>query len=128
MKIQPNISKPISKKHASNKPATTAFDDLLSAQLEEGVENTNNPQDTSSETAHVKKTNIEETLQTLEDAILHLSQNHESHQKAHDAILELQSALQDASNQLPLSAKDREEAETLLTVEAKRLETLRKYE
>lgn len=130
MKIKSsNTQTTTSTKKSKATPKTSTFDALLASQFEaETSIETPQAQTDSTDVLKQKEPAIEEMLQTLETCMSNLENNTESQQLAEQALHQLRHALSTITDTHLLSPQDKQEAETLLVVEARRLALLRKFE
>ncbi|MDQ6988619.1 MAG: hypothetical protein Q9M19_01960 [Mariprofundaceae bacterium] len=130
MKIQPSSNKKVStrvKQHTST--SNSQFQALFTAQS-----HPNEPTDVTTNVAETTHTAdkqqaksspiIAQALDTLEQAMIQLDEGQHLPEQALDAIRDLRQALK--NNPENMSPQNSNEADTLLAVETKRLETLNK--
>jgi len=118
MKIQPTQHKTTTKTGKRNTGSSAAFDEVMRSDSANPVAQVENPPD---EPQDAPPQHMASHLKTLEHAIENIEAG--EHRQAQEALDALRQALQQQS-MLPPRAK--EHADTLLAVESKRLETLRK--
>ncbi|MDX8388732.1 MAG: hypothetical protein R8M46_09430 [Ghiorsea sp.] len=127
MKIQSTTSNTAPSKLKKTKQSSGNFNAVLSSQIEDQQAVQPTEQKTEQQAApQQQQPDIEQTLHTLEHALLQLESGSESQQQAQDAITDLRQALRSNPNLAKMSPKDLQEADTLLAVEAKRLASLNK--
>ncbi|MDX8382970.1 MAG: hypothetical protein R8M45_02740 [Ghiorsea sp.] len=133
MKIQSTTSKSVSStKKKGTKDTSGAFQSLFSAQvasepkLQAPDEQAEQKQPQQQNTTPQAKPALEDALNLLEKTMLKLDEGEHIPEQAILAIEDLRQALKSADNPLNMSIQEREEADTLLAVESKRLEKLNK--
>jgi len=124
MKIQGTTSQASpSKKKASASSTSGHFQTLLQAQIKpkQNIGTEQPDEERPQQQQPAQQPVISHALNTLEEAMLKLDEGEAMSEQALQAIADLRLALRDSPSQAS------EEAETLLAVEAKRLETLNKF-
>lgn len=128
MKVQQRHMKAVSTKKTSRNQPTSTFQSIFN--MHEGLpantiaEESLPPQN---EAPKEKEQPLKHILHDLEDIMLNLEHDSKDYTRAQMAINSLKDALHDMPEAFPLTARDREEAKTLLVVESKRMEELQKY-
>jgi len=130
MKIQQRTSTAAPKKNKKNNAPSASFGSMFDQQnmaIIDAPVGTQPKQHKQQDTKHNNQP-LNNILNELEAITQNLDADSKDHKRAQLAINSLRDALHDMPEAFPLTAADREEARTLLTVEAKRIEELRKYE
>ncbi len=130
MKIKQRTQTTISSKQLKKTNVSQSFSSLLATHepkmLEQTTEPADEPKQMSEHTGQQQP--LEKVLNELEDIMCNLEEGSHNHKRAQMAIHSLRDALHDMPESFPLDERDREEAKTLLIIESKRIDELRKYE
>ncbi len=124
MKIQSTTTK--SAPAAGTKKSSQAsgsFKSLFASKVQHEPHAEQHPQQSPSNAPTTPQVNVEDTLHALEEVIRNLDSDPQAHRQAQNVISKLRQALTQHSN---LSEQDRQEVDTILAVESKRLEALKR--
>ncbi len=130
MKIKQRTQTTISSKQLKKTNPSQTFSSLFATQESNLLDKTTEPIDEPKQkTMRTEQEQpLEKVLNELESIMHNLEEGSHDHKRAQMAIHSLRDALHDMPETFPLSDKDKEEAKTLLIIESKRIDELRKYE
>jgi hypothetical protein len=129
MKVQQRHIKTITSKKAGRSQPSSTFQSIFSTHESSpnGIAH-KGPEILNDKNHEAPEQPLKHILHELEDIMLNLEQDSKDYTRAQMAINSLRDALHDMPDAFPLTARDREEAKTLLVVESKRIDELQKYE
>ncbi len=130
MKIKQRTQTTVSGKQLKKTNPSQSFSSLFAAHESNLMDKTAEPIDKPKQKPERSEQEqpLEKVLNELEDIMRNLDEGSHDHKRAQMAIHSLRDALHDMPETFPLSEQDREEAKTLLIIESKRIDELRKYE